>query len=103
MRGSSLPRRTSAGRSSGQFRTTRAALRYARMRKGLAAWISRRSASSSKRSATSELFTKPCSARARLDPGIHLASAQGMADVGKVYPPETHLLRKELEVQGDLL
>jgi hypothetical protein len=25
------------------------------------------------------------------------------ADVGKVYPPEVHLLKKELEVQGELL
>lgn len=26
-----------------------------------------------------------------------------VADIGKVYPPEVHLLKKELEIQGELL
>jgi len=36
--------------------------------------------------------------------GITLASSQGMAaDIGKVYPTDVHLLKKEMEVQGELL
>ena len=26
-----------------------------------------------------------------------------VADIGKIYPPEVHLIKKEIEVQGDLL
>ncbi len=36
--------------------------------------------------------------------GLILAISLSMAaDIGRVYPPEIHLLKKEIEIQGDLL
>jgi hypothetical protein len=35
--------------------------------------------------------------------GTVIASLLNMADPGKVYPAELHLLKKELEAQGELL
>lgn len=32
-----------------------------------------------------------------------VAAGMPMADVGKIYPADLHLLKKELEVQGELL